>query len=134
MVRRHSRSHRPSLLGIAVLAAIGAAVVVVALLVVSTVHGPKHGYSSLGRPHAPRVHVYTAPTGTYAPNPALPPPPTTASPAAPKPVPGQQPLPQQPVRLSHIPSALTARCRDGSISNGAHGPLCYGHGGIRYTL
>jgi hypothetical protein len=121
--------------GIAVLAAVGAAIVVIALLVVSTVKTPTHDQSLLARPHAPRVHVYTAPTGTYAANPAPPPPSTTAPPPAVlKPVAGQQPLPSQPVRLSHIPGALTARCRDGTISTNAHGPLCYRHGGIRYTL
>ena len=135
MVRRHSPRHHPSLFGVAVLATVGAAIVIVALLVASTATSTKHAARSLARPYAPRAHVYTAPTGTYALNPAPPPPSTTVPPpAALKPVAGQQPLSQHPVQLSHIQGALSARCRDGTVSTGAHGPLCYGHGGIRYTL
>jgi hypothetical protein len=33
-----------------------------------------------------------------------------------------------------VPGVLNALCRDGTVSHGAQGRLCFGHKGIRYTL
>src|SRR5579871_2367821 len=116
MAGRHSNRHHPSLPAIAGLTAAGAALLVVVLIVVTS-GGTRHARATLSRPQTARVHVYTAPTATYAPDPAPPPPPTTTTVTAPTPTPvaALQPIPPH-VPTSNTPGALTARCRDGSIS------------------
>jgi hypothetical protein len=87
------------------------------------------------------VTIPTVRTPSTTPQVTLPSPltaPTTAaapSPVTPAPVAHVNPPTAYAARtVVTVPGVLNALCRDGTVSHGAQGRLCFGHKGIRYTL